>query len=244
MHHPYVAESTRLYLQELNEEDHLQTYHALMSNEKSMMWSPRHPTTSVEESRQQLRGRMPTLEKPWNRLWAIMLKNGAEGEEGGGGEAGKGKGGGEGDMSVNPMVHIGNIGIPREAEVGYRIHPDYWRRGYMSEALAMFVALWWADEANQKHPHLLAAADPQNIASTNLLLKHGFQKKGPLRKAFYARASLQEGGQDDQAKKSDLQNEGMSGWMNEMSWDVGVYGCIYKRYIERYVGNRESFEGE
>ncbi|KAJ5053994.1 uncharacterized protein L3040_000282 [Drepanopeziza brunnea f. sp. 'multigermtubi'] len=131
--HPYVAESSRLYLQELNEEIHLQTYHALMSNEKSMMWSTKHATTSVEESRQQLRGRMPTPEKPWNRLWAIMLKNGRE----------------EGDGSAK-AVHIGNIEMPREAEVGYRIHPDYWRRGYMSEALAMFIAFWWAEEG--MHP--------------------------------------------------------------------------------------------
>jgi RimJ/RimL family protein N-acetyltransferase len=36
------------------------------------------------------------------------------------------------------------MGIMREQEIGYKLHPDYWRKGYGSEALGMFVQLFWS----------------------------------------------------------------------------------------------------
>lgn len=39
---------------------------------------------------------------------------------------------------------IGVMGVVREAEIGYRIHPDFQRKGYMPEALVMFLKMWWA----------------------------------------------------------------------------------------------------
>lgn len=38
---------------------------------------------------------------------------------------------------------IGIIGTPREADVGYRMNHDYWGRGFMSEALALFLKMFW-----------------------------------------------------------------------------------------------------
>ncbi len=67
----------------------------------------------------------PTLEKPWNQRWAIMLK--------------------DADNNGKPKL-IGVVGVVREPEIGYRIHPDYWGKGYMSEALTMFLKMWWALE--------------------------------------------------------------------------------------------------
>lgn len=37
---------------------------------------------------------------------------------------------------------IGVIGIVREQEIGYRIHPDFWGKGFMSEALKMFIEMF------------------------------------------------------------------------------------------------------
>ncbi|KAK2627113.1 hypothetical protein QTJ16_003079 [Diplocarpon rosae] len=161
----------------------------------------RSPTTSLSESLQNLREYTPTPDKPWNQRWAILRK--------------------DHDAASKPSM-IGVIGIPREAEIGYRIHPDHWGKGYMSEALTLFLEMWWALDGgyllphsflppplmkgvclahanpNQKYAQLFAAADPENLASTRILIKHGF-KKGEYKKDFYARASL--GGK----VKSDLQ---------------------------------------
>ncbi len=42
---------------------------------------------------------------------------------------------------------IGIIGIVREQEIGYRIHPDFWGKGFMSEALKMFIEMFWEMES-------------------------------------------------------------------------------------------------
>jgi RimJ/RimL family protein N-acetyltransferase len=42
---------------------------------------------------------------------------------------------------------IGIIGVVREQEIGYRLNPDFWGKGYMTEALAMFIEMWWGMES-------------------------------------------------------------------------------------------------
>jgi RimJ/RimL family protein N-acetyltransferase len=41
---------------------------------------------------------------------------------------------------------IGVVGTPRESEVAYKLHPDYWGKGYMPEALSLFITLHWKFE--------------------------------------------------------------------------------------------------
>ena len=42
---------------------------------------------------------------------------------------------------------IGIVGLPRIearwAELGYGLHIDYWGKGYASEALKLFIDLYW-----------------------------------------------------------------------------------------------------
>ncbi|KAH7336268.1 GNAT domain-containing protein [Rhexocercosporidium sp. MPI-PUGE-AT-0058] len=174
----YAAKSSRLFLETMSIDDHSESYHWLMSNEASMMWSVRKPDATKAESLENMRKYLPSPDEPWNERWVIMLKGEKE--------------------DVKPKM-IGTVGIVREVEIGYRIHPDYWGKGYMSEALTMFLDMWWGLGVSQKYTRLAAAADPDNIASTRILLKHGFIK-GEYKKDYYARAFL--GGE----VKSDLQH--------------------------------------
>lgn len=66
---------------------------------------------------------------------------------------------------------IGKAGAWRLPEVGFILHPDYWGKGYAREALAAVLGHLFTT-----HPldHLVAEADPRNIASLGLLTRLGF----------------------------------------------------------------------
>ncbi|KUJ23264.1 uncharacterized protein LY89DRAFT_177406 [Mollisia scopiformis] len=151
----YAAESERLRLQALSEE-HLHDYHAIESNEYSMIWSTTiHFAANPRQTPRPTSGRrvlVPTL----------------------------------GDHSEEQ----------REPETQNDWHRQHC---YMSEALRMFLDMFWAAEENKKYDKLFAKADPENLASMNVLQKAGF-KKGLLFKDGYSRASLR-----DKKLKSDLQ---------------------------------------
>lgn len=80
----------------------------------------------------------PTPEKPWNRRFAVLLRPDASLQSP--------------DDTVKPKM-IGVVGTPRESEVAYKLHPDYWGKGYMPEALCMFIKLYWQFEG--RHPGIL-----------------------------------------------------------------------------------------
>ncbi|WP_435258912.1 GNAT family N-acetyltransferase [Thioclava sp. FR2] len=66
---------------------------------------------------------------------------------------------------------IGKAGAWRLPEIGYILHPDYWRQGLMREALEAILPWLFA-----RHPvtALTAEADPRNRASCALLEQLGF----------------------------------------------------------------------
>ncbi|RLL48352.1 N-acetyltransferase [Oceanobacillus piezotolerans] len=79
---------------------------------------------------------------------------------------------------------IGTIGFNawspkhKRAEIGYEIHPDYWRKGYASEAV-LKVIQYGFDELGLFR--IGAVVFINNQASNKLLSKLGFQKEGVLR---------------------------------------------------------------
>lgn len=102
------------------------------------------------------------------------------------------------------MEMIGIIGISHKPEnVGYKIHPDHWGKGYMTEALRLFVEMFWTLEGlshllggiwrlercngtetkiiieKKSLPQIIAAYTPGNDASARVLEKVGF-KTGKL----------------------------------------------------------------
>ncbi|MEK4079822.1 GNAT family N-acetyltransferase [Solibacillus sp. FSL K6-1126] len=83
---------------------------------------------------------------------------------------------------------IGTIGFNswskthRRAEVGYEIYPDFWRNGYASEAVAKIVDHGFQE---MELTRIGAIVFVENIGSSQLLMKQGFEKEGILRKYMY-----------------------------------------------------------
>lgn len=83
---------------------------------------------------------------------------------------------------------IGTIGFNawspkhKRAEIGYEIHPDFWRRGYISEALSKVLSFGF-EEWDLKR--IGAVVFMENEASSILLTKLGFKKEGVLRDYMY-----------------------------------------------------------
>lgn len=76
---------------------------------------------------------------------------------------------------------IGNVGAGRLPEFGFILHPDYWGRGFASEASRAFVDYAFA------LPHvseLTADVDPRNAASLRVLDKLGFVVTGTAERTF------------------------------------------------------------
>jgi len=68
---------------------------------------------------------------------------------------------------------IGKAGCFRVPEIGYILHPDYWRRGLATEALRAVIARIFE---RRPVPALTADVDPRNRPSLNLLQhKLGFK---------------------------------------------------------------------
>lgn len=75
---------------------------------------------------------------------------------------------------------IGTVGYPRiskehyRGEIGYSLDPVYWGKGYMNEAVGEVLKYGFN---NLKFHRIEAVINPENAASVNLALKHGFVKE-------------------------------------------------------------------
>jgi ribosomal-protein-alanine N-acetyltransferase len=60
--------------------------------------------------------------------------------------------------------------VPGEIEIGYRLHPDYWNRGLMTEAARAVRDHGFCD---RKLPRVISLIHPENIPSRRVAEKNG-----------------------------------------------------------------------
>ncbi len=70
---------------------------------------------------------------------------------------------------------IGKAGFWQMPEIGYLLHPDYWRRGFATEALRALIDYGFKGRRLER---ITADVDPNNIASIAMLEKLGFVETG------------------------------------------------------------------
>jgi [ribosomal protein S5]-alanine N-acetyltransferase len=139
---PIAATTPRLTLQILSPTEHLHAYHNLITDPATSFWSPNPINPSIEATLEKLKTRLAPPDKPWSQVWAICLKPVADERKDQEGEERDGMGVDEGCGRGNGKF-IGTIGLPREAEIGYRISPEFWGKGYMSEVLEAFIEMFF-----------------------------------------------------------------------------------------------------
>ncbi|KAE8443977.1 hypothetical protein EG329_001201 [Mollisiaceae sp. DMI_Dod_QoI] len=169
----YVAESERLGLQLLSLEEHLDGYHDIMSDVRTVKFLHREPSKSLEESRAHMISRaLSSPENPHKEMYAILLR-------------------GSEDSNRKPKM-IGSVGIPRvpvdgsAVEVGYGVNPNYWGMGIAPEALQLFTRFYWNIREGERKDMIIAYTAPANISSQRVLEKSGFTKGELIKQAYEA----------------------------------------------------------
>jgi RimJ/RimL family protein N-acetyltransferase len=65
-----------------------------------------------------------------------------------------------------------HLEVPQEAEIGYRLHPNYWNRGLITEAARAVRDHAFAD---LKLPRVISLVHPENIPSRRVAEKNGMK---------------------------------------------------------------------
>ena len=77
----------------------------------------------------------------------------------------------------------------KRAEIGYGLDYNYWRKGYVTEALDALLS--YAFDELQLH-RLEADVDPRNVGSIRTLEKMGFQREGLMRERWQVNGEIQD----------------------------------------------------
>lgn len=72
----------------------------------------------------------------------------------------------------------------RSGEIGYFIHPDYWRQGYATEAAQRLLRFGFGPLGLHR---IIGQCDPRNTASAHLLERIGMRYEGHLRHTMLIR---------------------------------------------------------
>lgn len=148
-------ETERLVLKEFKPE-HAADIFKLLSDKRVTRHETREPFTELEQAESYVRARQFTSQKSEGIIWAMSLRDSDEVI---------------GDIGYRP--HHGH-----NAEIGFKLRPDHWSEGLMSEALSAVVHFLFTQTETRR---VEATTRPLNIAAATVLEKAGFQQEGVMR---------------------------------------------------------------
>ncbi len=157
----------RLLLRRMADTDAPEIFY-LRSNDIVMKYIDREKPKSLEEALTFIQNVNSNIDKNECVMWAIALRD-------------------------NPGNLIGNIGFWRiinkhyRSEIGYMLHPDFWGKGIMKEALMAAIDFGFTE----MNLHSIEAhINPENKASGILLEKTGFIREAYFKEDFYFRGKF------------------------------------------------------
>ena len=154
-------ESKRLLYKAYTQKD-AQTLLNLRSNKAVSKYMDTTIPKCVDDTLQRIEGYIKAFKEGKGITWAIV------------------------DKSTNTV--IGDFAIHHidkqnsRGEIGYILHPDFWGKGYMTEALNTLINFGFKD----LNLHSFSATvNLENVNSKTLLLKFGFKLEAVFRENFY-----------------------------------------------------------
>lgn len=154
----------RLNLRAIKQEDKESIYE-ILSNFQVVKYDTFELFTNIKQSEDMINWFNKAFEQKQAIFWGITLKNSTE---------------------IIGFCKC-EIEIPKvRADFGYNLHPKYWNKGIMTEALSAIMNFTFNSlDVNR----IEAAVSTENIPSIKLLKKLGFMQEGILRKRSYCRGS-------------------------------------------------------
>ncbi len=156
-----ILQTQRLILREITEQD-LPELFAMRSNPQIMQHIARPLAKTMDDANTLLQIIIAAIHKNEGITWGISEKGNSK--------------------------LIGTIGFWQidktnaRAEIGYLLHPGYWRKAYMSEAIQTVLNYGF----QTLHFHSVAGCvGLENIASQKTLLKNGFVKEAHFKEDCY-----------------------------------------------------------
>ena len=137
----------------------------LRSDDRVMKYIDREKTKTVAEALAFIQKVNTSIDNNESIMWAIALRD-------------------------DPDTLIGNIGFWRiinqhyRSEIGYTLHPDFWNKGIMKEALLAAVDFGFN---NMKLHSIEAHINPDNTASGRVLENTGFIREAYFKEDFFFR---------------------------------------------------------
>jgi ribosomal-protein-alanine N-acetyltransferase len=137
--------------------------YAMRTNEDVMRYIDRERPENIQAARDFIQTLNEGYTRGMNLAWAMAIKD-------------------------EPQKLIGSIGYWRtdmanhRAEIGYMLMPQYWRKGLVAEALMKTITFGF--ETVNLHT-ICAHINPENDASRQILIKHGFEKEAYLKEAYH-----------------------------------------------------------
>ncbi len=165
---PFIEINTSRLLLGRMQNKHAADLLPLRSSEKVMQYIDKERTNTLEEAAALIKRIDDDLINNDGITWCISLKE-------------------------NPEILIGTIGFWRiikqnyRAEVGYMIHPDFWGKGLMKEALQVVMDFGF----NKIKLHSIEAhINPGNTASAKLLESIGFVREAYFKEDYFFRGKF------------------------------------------------------
>lgn len=176
-------ETERLILRMLTYDD-IETVLPHFSNEELARYVDTYPAKTIEDVKGIIDWGKGLFEHKMGTLWGIFSRDG-----------------GNFLGSVNYVARQDNnfTKTVHRAEIGYDMSPQYWGKGYMSEALRSVIPYIFDNTAIDR---IEATIQPENTRSHNVVSRLGFYREGILRQYV-----LWEGSHLDYVLYSLLKNE-------------------------------------
>lgn len=167
-----ILRTERLLLREFTNED-IPAVFSIFSRGDVNQWTETNPMQSIVEAETRVKSRMNLFQDHMGIRWAVTLRE-------------------------QPMDVIGSCGFfsvrrgTETVEIGYDLHPDYWNKGLMTEALREMVSYSFGIFSMVPVHRMEALVIPENIPSIRVLKKLGFEREGRRREFGFWKGRYQD----------------------------------------------------